>query len=166
MLKITCLPWFHSGGSYWRCKKISLWLVWPILRFFLFIAVPIWEIIKISLLLKMYFIKTPIFCAPLFYFKMIQSGIHPVHLSYICTHTGLSSFGCILRRGVRSPFQKWESGSSRLTSQPELEDQKRSLTLLLQIALIIWDDGFNIDQEDIRQQWGSSLYITPSFFFL
>ena len=108
-------------------KKISLWLVWPILRFFPFIAAPIWDIIKISLLLKMYFIKWPIFCAPLFYFKMIHSGIHPVHRSYICKHTGLSSFGCILRRGVRSPFQKWESGSSRLTSQPELGRSKKSL---------------------------------------
>ena len=27
------------------------------------------------------------------------------------------------------------------------EDQKRALTLLLQIALIIWDDGFNIEQQ-------------------
>ena len=82
---------------------------------------------------------------------MTHSGI-PIGCSYVVQ-------GCrrLVLRGVRSPFQKWESGSSRLTSQPELEDQKRSLTLLLQIALIIWDDGFNIDQEDVRQQWGSSI---------
>ena len=30
-------------------------------------------------------------------------------------------------RRLRSPFQKWESGSSRLTSHPELEEIKKSL---------------------------------------
>ena len=95
----------------------------------------------------------------------MESTPYIVH-TYVHTHTGLSSFGCILRRGVRSPFQKWESGSSRLTSQPELEDQKRSLTLLLQIALIIWDDGFNIEQQTPKDISAKREGISPYPYFV